>query len=264
MTINSETGWLTVANQTMLDREATDILELEVCTRQTTPLAYLSKDVVAKGRSFEIDGKLSEDILRTEPLKIHTTNNLSSESSANPLKPVPVQSTNPPTINVQPISPAIRSLSPRALLEKNYILNEQGAIGENANIERSFLSRKKNSFGRLLATRRILSQAKAAQNATPELYENGTETNESVHHRSPDRITREVNPLQREDDNSFFPTDFIRFNNTLESPCSLIRLTLLDANDNNPVFVPSNHYQFAIMDTIQMGEVVGVVSIKKL
>lgn len=38
-----------------------------------------------------------------------------------------------------------------------------------------------------------------------------------------------------------------------------IEVTLLDANDNNPVFVPNNLYEFMVSSDAKIGDVVGVV-----
>lgn len=38
-----------------------------------------------------------------------------------------------------------------------------------------------------------------------------------------------------------------------------IEVTLLDANDNNPTFVPNNLYEFMVSSDVKMGEVVGQV-----
>lgn len=38
-----------------------------------------------------------------------------------------------------------------------------------------------------------------------------------------------------------------------------IEVTLLDANDNNPTFVPNNLYEFMVSSEAKIGEAVGVV-----
>lgn len=43
--------------------------------------------------------------------------------------------------------------------------------------------------------------------------------------------------------------------------CAKIELKLLDANDNNPVFHPTNQYQFSITEDAQEGHIIGSVSI---
>ena len=41
--------------------------------------------------------------------------------------------------------------------------------------------------------------------------------------------------------------------------CARIELNLLDANDNNPVFLPSNQYAFTITENAQEGDLIGTV-----
>lgn len=43
------------------------------------------------------------------------------------------------------------------------------------------------------------------------------------------------------------------------SSCAKIELKLLDANDNNPVFLPSNQYKFSIEEDAQEGDIIGKV-----
>lgn len=38
-----------------------------------------------------------------------------------------------------------------------------------------------------------------------------------------------------------------------------VEVTLLDANDNNPTFVPSNLYEFTISNVAPVGHVIGKV-----
>lgn len=38
-----------------------------------------------------------------------------------------------------------------------------------------------------------------------------------------------------------------------------VEVTLLDANDNNPMFVPSNLYEFTVSNRAQVGSIVGKV-----
>ncbi|XP_063874721.1 cadherin-89D-like [Scylla paramamosain] len=42
--------------------------------------------------------------------------------------------------------------------------------------------------------------------------------------------------------------------------CAMIELNLLDANDNNPVFLPSNQYAFTITENAQQGDLIGTVT----
>lgn len=42
----------------------------------------------------------------------------------------------------------------------------------------------------------------------------------------------------------------------------MVEVTLLDANDNNPTFLPSNLYEFRISSDSKIGDVVGQVNNK--
>jgi len=41
-----------------------------------------------------------------------------------------------------------------------------------------------------------------------------------------------------------------------------VTVTLLDANDNNPTFVPSNLYEFSVRSDANIGDIVGKVKKK--
>lgn len=43
-------------------------------------------------------------------------------------------------------------------------------------------------------------------------------------------------------------------------PYTTVEVTLLDANDNNPMFLPSNIYEFNVPQDAAIGHVIGKVS----
>lgn len=65
---------------------------------------------------------------------------------------------------------------------------------------------------------------------------------------------RSTNDTQREDDESLVPHSW---------SCAKVELNLLDANDNNPVFLPTNQYVFTITENAKEGDVIGSVSVPR-
>lgn len=65
---------------------------------------------------------------------------------------------------------------------------------------------------------------------------------------------RSTNDTQGEDDESLVPQSW---------SCAKVELNLLDANDNNPVFLPANQYSFTITENAKEGDVIGSVSVPK-
>ncbi|RXG65233.1 Cadherin EGF LAG seven-pass G-type receptor 2 [Armadillidium vulgare] len=228
----------------MLDREESGFLTLQVCTKQIRPLANFNSKNEKQGRELFL-GINNANILKE------------TAQSTITFPPVPDKVT-PAAISVQSISPQVRSLPPSALLrERLHIvgsaptLEGDGPLTVTGPIEKPFLSRKENSFGRLLASRRLLSQGK-------QLFRddvNNTRVEEG--HTIAKREAFNNKKLNKIIDKTL--NNRIEIRNNSRTPCATIRLTLLDANDNNPVFIPSNHYEFVIMDDIEEGEVVGTV-----
>lgn len=63
---------------------------------------------------------------------------------------------------------------------------------------------------------------------------------------------RSTNDTQGEDAESLVPQSW---------SCAKVELNLLDANDNNPVFLPANQYAFTITENAKKGDVIGSVSV---
>lgn len=53
-----------------------------------------------------------------------------------------------------------------------------------------------------------------------------------------------------------FITVYVLFSS---EPFTTVEVTLLDANDNNPMFVPSNIYEFKVNHDAPIGNVIGKV-----
>ncbi|XP_050737867.1 cadherin-89D-like [Eriocheir sinensis] len=62
---------------------------------------------------------------------------------------------------------------------------------------------------------------------------------------------RSTNDTQEEDAESLVPQSW---------SCAKVELNLLDANDNNPVFLPANQYAFTITENAKKGDVIGSVT----
>ena len=235
----------------MLDREESQELSLEVCTNQKKPLAYLSKDIVVSSNNKGILQHHSasssaasrafvtftpEDATEKTPALLSTVPGKFSKSSSETTFP-------PTTITALSIDPLVRSLPPSALLRER--LQRERILGSagSQNINRHKLP-KEETLGKLLSSRRILSQQ-------------SKRSKRKISKRDTAKVTRGF----RDKTGRFVPIQYLRKNGTLESPCASIKLTLLDANDNNPVFVPGNQYEFTIFDDSTIGQLVGTVTI---
>ena len=265
-----------MANQSLLDREQRGVVNLEVCTKQITPFVgfSLNKTVEVNTTTPFSTSKLTtlnalsnttlmrriikhEGLSRTD-LSTEKTKRKPIPRRFTPVGTVPLLRTVPASFEVSPFDPNHQKTST--------VVTEPLPFGARTT-PRDFETEKIQEFIRETAFKRQI---------IPHRQLNTTDV--SFHHqqfrfkRSKGKILRRnrqftstsrprtrklvrIKPLGRvttATNSNIIP---------LDKSCATVKLTLLDANDNNPRFIPSNQYEFSITEDTLPGTIIGTVSL---
>ena len=313
LSVNAKTGWLTVANHTLLDRESMPTLTLQVCARQVMPLAsgtmrnnkrVIGKNSLNKKRQTKLGDAPS--IVATSPastlpsLKItpvlnditmNATATKSATRSTMPFVPsLPDKGTGttdigftrtrkfryqPKTRPVSPI-PSTKELSDQLRMTGSTRVPAMETLpfGTRTAPRKSSRSSKDDNIIKIdnvVPLSRVTSHKKRAYIPTepttlpPHLQENLSNRLS----RSRRDAFRKFNSRRRNQPKSLIPIKILENQDSVVSgdlsdlnenaSCAAIQLTLLDANDNNPVFFPSNQYHFSVRQDAEPGMRIGKV-----
>ncbi|XP_047740872.1 cadherin-89D [Hyalella azteca] len=344
LAINPNTGWLTVANHSLLDRETLPTLSLQVCTEQVAPLVSSPHVVMESTTSISRRRQtLPIDVPAATPS--HFTN-LPSTTTAETSQKLQVSEAPPLSLtklNARTFIPSDRDLTvpivtqhssevktktrafPTVIIRKsessNSSLSPSPEIRDTFSIEDAIPKLETLPFGtrtaprkasRSSAVRRLdaskssslsepLSEISAMpliSSATTEIHINKSSSevtflkgkrlemfdlSDATTKLSKNSSISDVNSRKKRNSDAFnkfntrrhakpkslVPIKLISNQNlsvsgeVLERPgnysCAAIQLTLLDANDNNPVFLPSNQYHFTVRQDAKPGMRIGRV-----
>ncbi|XP_045608618.2 cadherin-89D [Procambarus clarkii] len=333
LAVNPHSGWLTVADHNLLDREDSPVINLQVCAHQVSPLVNpLSKEINARpsssGDSMENRKMKFQDNstnTRTGEFIMHDWHNATTETSSKEtlalleekqkqttravvprVRSVEQTASKPAPETRSPIEPQhsrhgrqslladseekIQEIGEQDLADDSDSLDvtkapemqiqQQGHPGRKKQIssaENKFMER--NSPG--IQDSLVPPSAPPASSPAPSPKVSKTNDTDNkailqkirqviIHRRkivnnrsvretpNPSRWNRSTNltgKVEAVNDGSGADGSLLK----LESSCAKIELTLLDANDNNPVFLPTNQYQFSITEDAQEGHIIGSV-----
>lgn len=345
LAINPQSGWLTVANQSLLDREESPVIYLRVCADQMAPLATRNARVYTPALTEEPETPTEEpktpveepvepveelEITTEEPKTITTTEYLGgleafTETSTLQVGTDEGETTEettttdlPQTTEAEGLYGAVPTLVTAPLLRKvvrprgrakartstTTLLerrprrervplrgrrrrtkrSDEGPLGGHSSQTKRETTAEVRREGGLRAGRgdgnvRVLLRVQRIDSATRNprketLEGDKTQPEEDIasppepeatrgfsRHRPPTgafqwgemrrRGHRSTNSTQEEEADAPVPQSW---------SCARIELNLLDANDNNPVFLPSNQYAFTITENAQEGDLIGTVS----
>ncbi|XP_064090061.1 cadherin-89D-like isoform X2 [Macrobrachium nipponense] len=327
LTVNPLSGWLTVANHNILDREESPVINLHVCANQITPLVKfpggpISKRVLLENPEDQELERFSEpkDLVQTT-----TESSLSFETepatefgsfgevtTTRPYRNRRLKSVRPlrntadlarrGTVEVGNIDlettegiERSRTIAAGPLL-RNVVQPTIPPADSSATLVTPSDSGEPYDFGRRLSSLREVDTAgnRDSRGATDEnvpfVVTPGVKGSHNIRRRFNRRApVRSVNPHFRRRKRNSNPSRLVlirrRKSKNIDemtgdvsdvtpianlppevksSSCAKVELRLLDANDNNPVFLPSNQYKVTLQETMKVGEVVGKVTAEDL
>ncbi|XP_068218882.1 cadherin-89D [Palaemon carinicauda] len=305
LTVNPLSGWLTVANHNILDREESPVINLHVCANQITPLVKfpggpISKRVLLESSENQEPGRFSEskDVPQTtteseQSFETVPTTEIGNFAEATTIRPYrnrrlksvrPLKTTadlgqrearelentelerierseNSKTLVAAPLVRNVQSTIPPADLSPAYFNPSETA--ETFGFGRRISNlREKSIFDVSQGIRRRSSRWAPVRRVNPVFRRRRRNTNPSrlvlIRRRKSrpiDEMTGDVSDVTRYDSQ---PPE------VKSSSCAKVELRLLDANDNNPVFLPSNQYKVILQETTKVEEVVGKVTAEDL
>ncbi|XP_071543668.1 cadherin-89D [Panulirus ornatus] len=347
LAVNPLSGWLTVANHNMLDREESPVINLQVCANQITPLVKFVTDSSIVKQSSRVDNegkskflggledeervtKVSEefmtddwDVVTTKLPSFETLTPTKGQQNSSIRVTVPLWRRVAQTAHT-PVAEHSSSLIPlhfrygrqslatytgtrtakenvekeaqydnnstsktTEISEKQHQQKRDPAKGHsNPNTEKKFVEEGdtwsqnnktershsspytspsppagSSTVSSIKDTYEEADMRTVEEQARPGIVYNGQvansrlkrETYEQVQRNESTNINAKVGALN---DGSQMANSFSNFESI---SCAKIELKLLDANDNNPVFHPSNQYQFTITEDTQEGHIIGSV-----
>ncbi|XP_042230761.1 cadherin-89D-like [Homarus americanus] len=336
LAVNPLSGWLTVANHKLLDREESPVISLYVCANQIVPLVKstsnesvtvppsevenvgTSRVKLQEGLDYEdtvtkISGELMEMDWHSETTENPSTETLGStprRQNSNTRATVPLlrQVTQPnhrqaperessfvsrrnrskrqsfhteteTNISKENIKRAVsdqsssrdirRTLPRKEMHQQGYPASGQtiSNIGKEYVDSRSQGSLNSRSIGPLASP--VSFPNASSRPLPPEDTEKGKYIRQNVWQEVNNRSRREAGSEVQWIRSANLTAITGGLSNGAEvttllpdfesKSCAKIELKLLDANDNNPVFLPSNQYQFSITEDAQEGDIIGSV-----
>ena len=289
LSVDKDSGWLTVTNQTQLDRESQPVISLQLCAQSLLPIETKSS-LQNKNKKRHTNHKESpgERIMAIQEFPVVIPDRDRNKPTVIDKYPVIVKSKpvkpSPGVIRVTPVSsytePQTKVVTRTFFAfssptTENPSVTTHGTLFRTPNLvttkDKPFRYRGRGSgprdlpFGARIA--RIPSSRKLRQLNHEKFRDekvsdtNGTAKNETLQRSKRDafRIVRnkntEANNLKPITEKTI---DIVTLKNN--KSCTFVRLTLLDANDNNPTFTPSNQYYFSVPQDSMPGTRIGKVS----
>ncbi|XP_063598219.1 cadherin-89D-like [Penaeus indicus] len=286
LTVNPLSGWLTVDNHNILDREESPVITLYVCANQIAPVVQAppgvrqtslfrnrtsgGADDSPRGGAVDDKEEKEEERIPEAPVTEDPPTTFQERSRESPTRvTVPLlrrrTRPTPSTRAGERIkdSPSSESRAPSGIVTRQRRTDAQ--VRGKAAAERSSRELSRRESRVLPGIKRngepsedneddfdVTTTPKTTTTTTTRLRRRIDE-NRSRSSRRPrsERSTTEVRKSPDSPDSPDFRSD--------SESCAKIELKLLDANDNNPEFLPSNQYQFTISEEAREGTVVGSV-----
>ncbi|KAK7066000.1 hypothetical protein SK128_019625 [Halocaridina rubra] len=296
LTVNPLSGWLTVANHNILDREESPVINLHVCANQITPLA-----VIPGPRTV----KRQQDLPPDTPTQAEHETSAQQEPDSEPpsrsfrrriLKSVrPLRTDDPATQegSAETWKEIIENIEARRNLNHGtaatvpLLRRVVQPTSQPDQAVKSVLARSRRAHRHTLFKGKILSSksagftfSKTATESSEGLTKKTTQNSKILDPSrfKSQRVRRESIPsrivlIRRRKSQELDPEEGsgnVRNESKIHLPeneslsCAKIELKLLDANDNNPVFIPSNQYHLTITRETQEGDIIGKVEAKDL
>nr|XP_053655988.1 cadherin-89D-like isoform X2 [Cherax quadricarinatus] len=346
LAVNPHSGWLTVANHNLLDREESPVIKLEVCTNQIAPLikpltndsithklpdgnsteqgkvtlqeGLMVKDTDTAMEEIVVEGKhevvtsASTETMASERRKqnVNTRDNVPLSRRVQPATgrqvPEPVSSLVPKharhgrqsvlivaekkmeEFNEREVPNGAGSRDLKTEPSQRQTLQQRDNAREKpiSNTEEKYKRKRSVSSQRSRITEpyeSLLTSPAPASTSLPLTSpvvtsqditgrEDTQTTAQSLqqgatHHRkiASNRFPRDTNDKYQRNRSTNLTGEINMPSPETESlSCAKIELKLLDANDNNPVFIPTNLYQFSITEEAQEGDIIGSVLAKDM
>ena len=248
LVIDPESGWLKVANQTLLDREKTNVIRLQVCTTQVTPL---SSHVLSNTTDLTIEVHAATVMTPLEEREF-----VSLSSSLDNHSEIDHKTAIKSTLSPQILDKMKAKSLPFGVINKprNSELRKISVVNKTSFKSHPILLRKSN-------TKNILTDQDQTRKKRSSLRRQVIKKvlGRKVGARKLLKSRPFNSSLSRTD--TKVEIGSLLANTLSNKSCTIVKLTLLDANDNNPQFLPSNHYEFTLPENSSPGDVIGSVSI---